>query len=87
MFDASETRLLSHGFASLDMSVNCAVEPSDFDGRLFIARMPERAHFVPLGGVSTVPLRHNDLLNLEPVKCIVVMFRSQHLFASSLGTG
>ena len=71
----------------VDMSVNCAVEPRNLDGSLFIARMPERAHFVPLGGISTVPFRHDDLLNLEPVKCIVVMFRSQHLFSSSLGTG
>ena len=80
MFDTNETRPLRHGFAPLDVSVNGAVEPGDFDARLLIARMPECAHFLPLGGIARVSFRHDNLLNLEPLKCIVFMFRSEHSF-------
>jgi hypothetical protein len=79
MFDASETRLLSHGFTSFNVSVNCPVEPGDFDRCLFVAGMPERAHFVPLRGISRISFRHDDLFDFESLKCIIVVFRFQHL--------
>jgi len=78
MFDTSETRLLSHGFTPVNVSVNCPVEPSDFDRRLFIARMPERAHLVPLRGISRISFCYDDLFNPDPFECIIVVFQFQH---------
>lgn len=83
MSDASETRLLSHGFTSFNVSVNCPVEPSDFDTCLFVAGMPERAHLVPLCGISRISFGHDDLFDFESFKCIIVVFRFQHLVTSA----
>ena len=85
MLDASETRLLSHGFTSFNVSVNCSVEPGDFDGCLFVTRMPERAHLVPLCGISTIAFGHDDLFDFESFKCIIVVFRFQHLVTFASG--
>lgn len=50
--------------------INCSTKPGDFEACLPVIRMSEWTQFLPLRSILSIPLSHNNLLNLEPLQRI-----------------